>query len=378
MPENVFAAVSGRWDIQTCPPSEAVSPYLQETDLALIHTGLDHGFDFRRLAYLLDEVDRSGAVAVVLLPPDLPPNNLLGRRRGQYVLTRADASAAELAARIEAAAALQPTIQRLRGDVAAVRSFPNGDRAYEKVDEEMRLAARLQRDFLPRELPRVGPVRFATLFRPAGWLSGDMYDIFRLDEAHVGFYVADVVGHGMSAALLTMFIKKSLQTKRILGNSYEIVPPNIALALLNDDICQQNLTFVQFCTAVYGIVNTQTLELRYASGGHPAGLLTGSDGQLRELNAAGPLLGVFPGEPFEARQLTLHAGDRLVLFSDGAEDTLAGPGGKIGSLLAAEAKKLRQLPAEETAFQLAAWIDQRRAASHGGDDATVLIMDVEA
>ncbi|HAU37257.1 MAG TPA: hypothetical protein DCX07_06020, partial [Phycisphaerales bacterium] len=110
------------------------------------------------------------------------------------------ADARELAARLDAAAALQPTIVRLRDELAAARQASDkAERTFVELGEEMRLAARLQRDFLPRRLPEVGPARFGVLYRPATWVSGDIYDILRLDETHVGFYVADAVGHGMPA-----------------------------------------------------------------------------------------------------------------------------------------------------------------------------------
>ena len=69
-----------------------------------------------------------------------------------------------------------------------------------RLDEELRLAARIQQDFLPKTLPQVGNVHFHTLFRPAGYVSGDLYDVIRLDERHIAFYMADAVGHGMPAA----------------------------------------------------------------------------------------------------------------------------------------------------------------------------------
>src|SRR5688572_27865942 len=71
-----------------------------------------------------------------------------------------------------------------------------------RIDEELRLAAKLQQDFLPRVMPQVGNVHFHTLYRPAGYVSGDLYDVCRLDEQHVGFWMTDAVGHGMPAALL--------------------------------------------------------------------------------------------------------------------------------------------------------------------------------
>ena len=103
-----------------------------------------------------------------------------------------------------------------------------------RLDEELRLAARLQRDFLPKSLPQLGDVRFHTLFRPAGYVSGDIYDVMRLDEQHVAFYIADAVGHGMPAALLTMFLKHALATKEIYGGGYRLLKPSESMARLNE------------------------------------------------------------------------------------------------------------------------------------------------
>jgi DNA-binding NarL/FixJ family response regulator len=105
-----------------------------------------------------------------------------------------------------------------------------------QMDEQLRLAQRLQMDFLPRRMPEVSGARFAARLEAAAWVAGDFYDVFRLDERHVGFYVADAVGHGVPAALLTVFVKKSLKTKRIEGHRYELIAPDEALRLLNVDL----------------------------------------------------------------------------------------------------------------------------------------------
>ena len=377
LPENVATAVTDGWDVITCNSTDALAKLLPQTELLLISLPGQDCRDPRLLSGLLDEVDRSGAVAIVMLPADLVDSGPLAGRQGQFLVVPDDIPTAELAGRIKAAAALQPTIKHLREDVAAVRSFGAGiARDFEQLDEEMRLAARLQRDFLPRSLPRIGPVQFSSLFRPASWVSGDIYDVLRLDETHVGFYVADVVGHGMPAALLTMFIKKALQTKRISGNTYEIVPPHEALTRLNEDICQQDLTSCQFCTAVYGIVDTENLSLRYARGGHPPAVLLAADGGVRVLEANGPLLGVFPGEAFADRTAGLAKGDRLVVFSDGAEDTFVDPAEPGPTGLIAQLRDLRDLPADEMTLQLTVRIDERRASNAHDDDITVIVMDV--
>ena len=103
-------------------------------------------------------------------------------------------------------------------DMVEVEQKPLHDQlTTENITEQLRMAGLVQRDFLPSQLPDSDRLRWATTFLPAEWVSGDIYDVMRIDEQHIGFYIADVVGHGMPAALLTMFIKQALQTKRIKG-----------------------------------------------------------------------------------------------------------------------------------------------------------------
>src|SRR5215213_6437920 len=169
-----------------------------------------------------------------------------------------------------------------------------------RLDEELRLAARLQQDFLPKELPEIGNVRFHTLFRPAGYVSGDLYDVMRLDEKRVGFYMADAVGHGVPAALLTMFIKQALITKEITPGGYRLLPPAESLARLNQTLVDQNLAHATFATALYGVIDAETLQVTVARAGHPAPMVLRGDGKTIEpLQPDGGLLGVFPNEVYD-------------------------------------------------------------------------------
>jgi sigma-B regulation protein RsbU (phosphoserine phosphatase) len=384
--EGLAAVLARRWQLSFCHSVDSLARDLAGAGVVLIAPSAEEDSDPFRISTLLDAVDRSGAVAVVLLPVLQGGRHLLDHRRGQFIALDADAGPEVVLSVLESAAALQPVIRDLRNDVAALRGCGSGmPMNFQQLDEEMRLAARLQRDFLPQRLPAVGPVRFASLFRPASWLSGDIFDVFRLDESHVGFYVADVVGHGMPAALLTMFIKKALQTKRITGEGYEILPPEQALALLNTDICQQNLSSCQFCTAVYGIVDTASLTLMYARGGHPPPILLTPGRDIRRLDAPGSLLGVFPDEVCQGGQVQLRAGDRLVMFTDGADDVLAADGREhdgpltrsVQGGLAEELLRLRGLSPDDLMLQLTARIEQARPESDRDDDVTVLAMDIE-
>ena len=209
--------------------------------------------------------------------------------------------------------AMQAELDTLREQVDSRR------RNLDEVERELKLASSLQRDFLPKRLPNHARVKFNRLYRPAGHVSGDLYDIRRLDEQHVGVYVADAIGHGMPAGLLAMFMHNALQTKRITGHgSYQLLPSHEAIRLLNEALCEC-LANTAFATALYARVNVETGHVDLARGGHPLPMLITADGVIEEVGGQGALLGLLPEEQFEPISLTLEAGDRLILFTDGVE-----------------------------------------------------------
>jgi len=243
------------------------------------------------------------------------------------------------------------------------------------LDEQLRLAQRLQMDFLPRRMPEVIGGRFAARLEPAAWVSGDFYDIFRLDERHVGFYVADAVGHGVPAALLTVFVKKSLQTKRIDGKQYELIPPDEALRLLNADLLSAELRETPFITLVYGVYNEETRRCCYARAGHPKPILLGPQGSLETLEGDGPLLGVFAGATFEARERPLAPGERLLLYTDGAEriegERRANPAALLEVLRASAL-----LPLEALIDSVFDAVHAATGGRHLADDVTLVAMEL--
>jgi len=185
--------------------------------------------------------------------------------------------------------------------------------------EQLKMAGRVQRDFLPARLPDSERYHWGAVFRPAEWVSGDMYDVARLDEHHIGFYLADAVGHSMPAALLTMFLKHGVRMRETVGNQYRIFEPAEVMSQLNVLMTEQGLSGCQFATACYCLLNTDTREIRFSRAGHPYPILIGADGKLRMLESRGPLLGVFKDSQYVQESVTLRQGDKLMLYSDGAE-----------------------------------------------------------
>jgi sigma-B regulation protein RsbU (phosphoserine phosphatase) len=222
----------------------------------------------------------------------------------------------------------------------------------------------------------LGRVYFHTIFRPAGYVSGDLYDVMRLDENHVGFYMADAVGHGMPAALLTMFIKNALLTKQITTDGYRLVNPSETMARLNDVLVSQQLSHATFATAIYGLINTQTYELTFARGGHPSPLLMRASGEIETLDAEGSLLGIFENEKFSDRIVRLAPGDRLFTFTDGVEvafdeATIANP-----EQWRDELYKRRHLCTEDLMQELVRTLDLGPGSLQPKDDLTVIAIEI--
>jgi sigma-B regulation protein RsbU (phosphoserine phosphatase) len=204
-------------------------------------------------------------------------------------------------------------------DVELPRPFSNAETFVNNMAEQLLMAGQVQRDFLPKSLPNTDKVRWSSLFLPAQVVSGDMFDVARIDETHIGFYIADVVGHGIPAALLTVFFKQAIVMRETLSNAYRIFSPQEVLTNLNLKITELKLTANQFVTCCYCLLNTETLEVTFARGGHPYPVLIRGNQQPVQLQTPGPLVGVFEHAIFPEMIIQLQKGDKFLLYSDGAE-----------------------------------------------------------
>jgi phosphoserine phosphatase RsbU/P len=192
--------------------------------------------------------------------------------------------------------------------------------AYRQIDLDLALARRLQASFLPRTLPAVGAIRFGVSYRPCGQVGGDFYDVIRLDEHHVGFYVADAMGHGVPASLLTIFLKKAVQPKDVSAASYRLVPPEEVLARLNRDLIAQGLAELPFITMIYGLLDCETGDLQLARAAHPHPVYLPRLGEPEQWQTPGTLLGIFEAE-YPPLRRELKPGDKLLLYTDGLSES---------------------------------------------------------
>lgn len=285
-------------------------------DAALI--SLENEHDEQTIARLFDLVwERDlGAVALVR-----DADSALAVTRTQGVLVLPEASpASAIAASLAATAERQRCFEGLRRELGVARRFQGGIAGeMDKLHDELRLAAAVQQEMLPARMPDAPGFEFGVYFRSAGYVSGDTYDVQRLDDEHVGFFVADAVGHGVPAALMTMLIANGIRMRGRDDAGVVIHPPGDVLSGLNRELVRNQEGAPRFATAVYGVLHEPTGELRVAAAGHPPPLIINAAGRARMLEARGSLLGVFADEAYPEVAIRLRADEVLVIYSDGFE-----------------------------------------------------------
>jgi serine phosphatase RsbU (regulator of sigma subunit) len=182
--------------------------------------------------------------------------------------------------------------------------------ARERMEQELQVAQLIQRQFLPRELPRFAGWRIAAHYQPAKAVGGDFYDFIELPDGQIGLVCGDVTGKGVPAALVMATTHSILR-----GDAPQLVAPAEVLRranqLLLDDIPPQ-----MFVTCLYGVLDPATGRLRYANAGHNPPYAHTDHGVV-ELRATGMPLGLMPDMTYEEKEATLDPGDTLLLHSDG-------------------------------------------------------------
>ena len=241
--------------------------------------------------------------------------------------------------------------------------------------EQLKLAGQVQRDFLPKILPDCEKIKWLVSFVPAEIVSGDIYDIARLDEKHIGFYVADVVGHGMPAALLTIFLKHAIVPRQTLGNSYKIYSPQEVLESLNARMVELKLSGSQFISCCYCLLNVETLVLTISRGGHPYPILI-REGSPQRLEQEGPLLGVFEDAAFEQHSIQLQKGDKLLVYSDGAEPFIGRFGENDGFVFEPDFYSLVKSPLEKLNEQFTSLLQSKQLCAAEIDDITAVWLEI--
>ncbi len=245
----------------------------------------------------------------------------------------------------------------------------------EKLHQELEVAREIQQGYLPTDFQPLGDAGFDLFARvqPARQVSGDLYDFFALPDGRLAFFVGDVSGKGMPAALFMVAVRT---LARHLGTS--AVGPAEALTRLNNALAADNPS-AMFVTLVYGVFEPRTGTVTLASGGHPRPLLHRADGQVEEVPLRnGRLLGYEPADGSLAdTTLTLAPGETLIVYTDGYTEARSPDGTTmfgVGRLSEALGGQRTALPLDRCAEELKATVERFTHSADLQDDLTLLML----
>jgi sigma-B regulation protein RsbU (phosphoserine phosphatase) len=185
-----------------------------------------------------------------------------------------------------------------------------------RMEEDLRIAAQIQRGLLPETLPSTDGYDIAARTIPSQQVGGDCYDVIDLGNGRVLVSIADVSGKGTPASLLMANVQAALRTLA------RIEMPLTDLVSRINDVIYQNTAVDKFITAFFGVLDTRTGEFGYVNAGHNHPYLFSDDG-VQALDTGGLILGVMPTTiPYEEGRARMNAGDLLVLYTDGVSECL--------------------------------------------------------
>jgi phosphoserine phosphatase RsbU/P len=256
-------------------------------------------------------------------------------------------------------------------------------KAYQTIRDDLDAAARMQRSLLP--LPgTIHGIHCNSLFLPASVVAGDVFNFFPIGSSSVGFYLLDVSGHGIPAAMLSVTLSKVLTTRpeassplvapTRAGSAYAIRPPHEALSEINDRFQDQG---DMYFTMVYGVLNEDSGCLRLAQAGHPAPILLRRNKPPEPLGDGGFPLGVFPDRSFDPLEYQVERGDRLFLCSDGILECTNSAGEQFGQQRLMEVlNKHRQCSLDILLKSFQSTMHQWSGSTEFADDVTLLALEV--
>lgn len=257
-----------------------------------------------------------------------------------------------------------------------------------QLTEDLNMAKEMQLAMLPQHPPTLiaastGGRRSVSIhphYLPLDLVSGDFYEILFLSDTHVSVFVADVMGHGVQAALVTSMLRALIQDHR-----HTAINPGDFLTVLNSSLCHllQDSQLTLFASAFALVIDLSRGHLHYANAGHPTPILlrpeSGRGLHIKcEDRCNGGLLGIMNDARYHTASIPLERRDRILLYSDGLFEVRGNDNEMLGQegLL-----KLASRYEHHTAHLLANGIlNDLKAYSYNGsfeDDVCLLIVDSE-
>ena len=190
------------------------------------------------------------------------------------------------------------------------------EREFLSMQEQIKLAAKIQMELLPKDAPNVPGYEIAGRSIPAQLVGGDYFDFIPIDEKRMALALGDVTGKGLPASLLMANTQATLRGQSLLASA------------ANDCITRSNTLLFRstsdekFVTLFYGVLDFQQHQLTFCNAGHDSPFLLSSGGGVKRLSTGGIILSMMESFPYDEEIVPMHVGDVLVIYSDGIPEAM--------------------------------------------------------
>ena len=254
---------------------------------------------------------------------------------------------------------------------------------------DLQLAGSMQRSLLPTASSSLQGVAIDCLFCPSVHVSGDIFNFFRLDEDHVGFYAIDVSGHGVAAAMLSSRLSQLLTPEMNRGSPlkyslpeapyYGIVKPSsVVIEALNLQFQMDDIHTLYF-TMVYGVIDTRLRTIDICQAGHPNPIYLPTEGTAQYIGEGGFPVGITTLAEYDSISLNYASGDRLFFYSDGITECMGMNQEMFGpERLLVFINETRDFPISEVLTRLEQNMRLWRGSDKFEDDISMLALEMSA
>lgn len=232
-----------------------------------------------------------------------------------------------------------------------------------QIREELQLAARVQASVLTEPISDER-ITIDAIYHPSEQLAGDLYAWFKLGEGRYSIMIIDMMGHGVSSALLCMFIASVLRDAVV-----QTEQPDLVLKRLNTKFHQLHMNgnlMLYYMTALYLVVDTNERTIQYANAGHPPGIIMMEDGRMVTLDLTGYPVGMFGELEVDTHTLKCDSRARIALYTDGLLES-------AGATVERAMERIGTLLKQEPSLKCKAWNELLHPPGEEGKDDKCLV-----
>ena len=253
-----------------------------------------------------------------------------------------------------------------------------------RFEADLKLAQRVQHGFLPTRFPRHDRIVFDQYYLTCEILGGDLYDAFEIDQDHVGIYMADVAGHGVSAALVSGLLKMAVATirqQRPDGTAslfIDMTKPQTFLHTVNNLLVKE-MPEGEFITLIYGVFDLLDNRILFASAGHPLPVIYRHGKKVAQWCDVhnGMALGIEENQEYTCTEIGIDSGDLVVLYTDGLTEAMNDSGEEFGDeRLIDVVSSVREFNAARMNEAIKHAVEAHRAGCAISDDFTLLTVEI--